>query len=155
MRSRSLLGSLSRPFLAGSVMSSSQLLVELAECDVVASFVGGTTSTDRCRFGLCRFVDRVATFLRRRTNRDLALRGSELDQLAPPDARLLLNCRGHLYVQLAFNNYRHNHLSLGITYSTGSIAKMTHARYPRPTNGIFVAITVINRTLDSSGRPAI
>jgi hypothetical protein len=27
--------------------------------------------------------------------------------------------------------------------------------YPRPTNGIFVAITVINNTLASSGRPAM
>jgi hypothetical protein len=27
--------------------------------------------------------------------------------------------------------------------------------YPRPTNGIFVAITVINKTLASSGSPAM
>ena len=30
-----------------------------------------------------------------------------------------------------------------------------HAFYPRPTNGIFVAITVMNSTLASSGRLAM
>jgi hypothetical protein len=32
---------------------------------------------------------------------------------------------------------------------------VVHSFYPRPTNGIFVAITVMNSTLASGGRPAM
>jgi hypothetical protein len=69
------------------------------------------------------------------------------------------------HVQLIPTRRRHALLVPGIpalcalqyekTWTAGTSPGMTEKRYPRPTNGIVFAITVMNSTFESSGRLAM
>jgi len=109
MRRTSWLGSLSSPFLAGTVTTSSQFLVELVKCDVIASFIGGAAPADRRCFGLRGFVGRIASLVMHRADCDPALCDLKFDQIAKPYARLLLNRRRYFEPEPIFNKYGHDY----------------------------------------------